>query len=103
MTWNCHIDDSAKGRYDMILGRDLLIYLGLNITFYDHIIEADDGPFKEYTTTMVDLGSYEFKYFITGKVTPEELFTNAYTEEIHESQQVRISTKKLRVLLDDKY
>ena len=24
VTWNCHVDDSAKGRYDMILGRDLL-------------------------------------------------------------------------------
>ena len=23
MTWNCHVDESAKGRYNMILGRDL--------------------------------------------------------------------------------
>ena len=23
VTWKCHMDDSAKGRYDMILGRDL--------------------------------------------------------------------------------
>ena len=23
--WKCHVDDSAKGRYDMILGQDLLI------------------------------------------------------------------------------
>ena len=22
--WKCHVDDSAKGRYDMILGRYLL-------------------------------------------------------------------------------
>ena len=22
--WNCHVDDSAKGRHDIILGRDLL-------------------------------------------------------------------------------
>ena len=22
--WNCHIDESAKGRYDMILSRDIL-------------------------------------------------------------------------------
>ena len=25
MTWNCHVDGSAKGRYDMILGQYLLI------------------------------------------------------------------------------
>ena len=31
VTWNCHVDDSSKGRYDMVLGRDLLTYLGLNI------------------------------------------------------------------------
>ena len=24
VTWNFHVDDSTKGRYDMILGRDLL-------------------------------------------------------------------------------
>ena len=27
LTWNCHVEDSDKGRYDMILGRDLLISL----------------------------------------------------------------------------
>ena len=27
MTWKFHVDDSAKGRYDMILGRDLLTEL----------------------------------------------------------------------------
>ena len=24
MTWNCHVDESAKGRYYMILGRYIL-------------------------------------------------------------------------------
>ena len=24
MTWKCHVDDSAKGRHDMVLGQDLL-------------------------------------------------------------------------------
>ena len=27
VTWNFHVDDSAKGRYDMILGRYLLTEL----------------------------------------------------------------------------
>ena len=40
------VDDSAKGSYDIILGRDILTELGLNSRLYDHIIEADDGPFK---------------------------------------------------------
>ena len=29
-TWNFHVDNSAKGRYDTILGRDLLTAFGLN-------------------------------------------------------------------------
>ena len=39
VTWNCHVDDSARGRYDMILGRDLLTGLGLNLNLYKHIEE----------------------------------------------------------------
>ena len=69
--WNCHVDDSAKGRYDMILGRDLLSELELNLKFSDHAIEADDGTFKGSTTSMIDLGTYELKKLNTVKNTPE--------------------------------
>ena len=31
MMWDCHVDDSAKGRYYMILGIYILISLGLNL------------------------------------------------------------------------
>ena len=62
VTWNFHVDDTAKGRYDNILGRDLLTPLGLNLKFSDNVIEAYDGPFKESTEPMVDLGTHEFKY-----------------------------------------
>ena len=56
-TRNCHVDDSTKVRYHMILGRYLLIYLGLNLKLSDHVIEADDGPFKGYTAPMVSMGT----------------------------------------------
>ena len=46
MMWNCHVYDSSKGKYDVFLGRDLLTSLGLNIKLSDHVIEADDKPFK---------------------------------------------------------
>ena len=70
-TWKCHVDNSAKGRYDMILGRYLLTTLGLNLKLSDHFIEADDGPFKGSTSPMVDMGTYEFKYLNTGNITPK--------------------------------
>ena len=87
VTCNCHVDDSTKGRYDMILGRNILTNLGLNIKCSYPIIEAYYGPFKGSTAPMVDLVMYEFKYLNTGKFSPEKFFMNAYTKEIHESEQ----------------
>ena len=42
--WECHVDDPTKGRYYMILGRDLLTALGLNLRISEQIIEAGDDP-----------------------------------------------------------
>ena len=39
----------------MILGRDLLTELELNLKFSEHFIEANDGPFKGSTIIMVNL------------------------------------------------
>ena len=39
MTWNCHVDDYAKGRYDMILVRDILIELGLNLNVPNKLLK----------------------------------------------------------------
>ena len=51
---------------------------------------------------MINLGTYIFKYLSTGKIIPEELFTNDYVEEVYESEYVRTATKILRVILDAK-
>ena len=72
MTWNCHADDSAKGRYDIMLGIYLLKTLGLNLKLSDHVIEAYGITFKESMAPMVDLVKYEFKDLNTGNITPEE-------------------------------
>ena len=71
MGWNCHVDGSSKGRYDVILGRYLLTALWLNLKFSDHVIEVDDVTFQGSTATIVDPGTYEFKGLNTGKITPE--------------------------------
>ena len=71
VTRKCHVYDSAKGMYGMILGRDILKELLLNLKCSEHVIEADDGPFKGSTTPMVDLGAYVFKDLNTGKLHPK--------------------------------
>ena len=85
MKWNCHMDDSAKVRYDTILGIYILTALGLNLKFSDHVIEADDGNFKGSTAPMFDMGNYEFKDFNAGKIAPEEPFMKAYSRTVYES------------------
>ena len=57
VTWKCHVDDSDRGRYEIILGRSLLTYLGLNLKKYKHVIKSDDGPLIGSTAPMVDLGA----------------------------------------------
>ena len=68
--WNCHVGDSAKGRYDMISVRYLLSELELNFKFSNHVIESYDGHFKGYKTPVVDLVTYEYKCLNTGNITP---------------------------------
>ena len=103
VTWRCHVDDSAKGGYNMVLGRDILKELVLNLKLSEHVIKADDGPLNGSTTSMVDLGTYIFTGLNTGKISPEGSFTNAYFVEVYESEHVCNSTKVLRVILDAKY
>ena len=80
MTGDCHVDESAKGGYDMILGRDILTELGLNLKFSEHVIKADYVPFNGSTRLMVNFGTYVFKDFNTGKIKPKESFTGAYSK-----------------------
>ena len=75
MTWDFCVDESDKGIYDMILGRDIFTSLGLNLKFSDHIIETDDGPFKGYTAPMIDMGKYYFKYLNTEDITSLQMRT----------------------------
>ena len=68
MTCNFHVYDCAKGRYNMILDRYLLIKLGSNLKCSKHVIKVDGGPFKGSTIPMVDLGTYIFKDLNIGKI-----------------------------------
>ena len=45
VTCKCHVDESAKGCYEMILDRDILTELVSNLKNYDNIIKSYDGPF----------------------------------------------------------
>ena len=48
----------------------------------EHVIEAVYRPLKGSAAPMIDLGTHEFKYLNTGKITREEYFINAYIEGV---------------------
>ena len=48
----------------MILGRDLVTALGLDLKFSENIILGGDGPFKGFSVPMVDVSTYGFKPLI---------------------------------------
>ena len=62
MTWECHVYDSTEGRYDMILGRDLLTVLGLYSKMSEQVITVGDGPYKGYTAPMLYMCTYYIKF-----------------------------------------
>ena len=71
VTWNCHVDEYTKGRYDTIIRRYLLTELVLNLKLSGNAMESYYVTFKGSTETTVDLVTYELKYLIRGKITPE--------------------------------
>ena len=73
MTRKCHLYDSAKGRYEIILGRNILIELGLNLKCTKLVIKEEDGHFLGVTAPMVGLVSYVFKNLNTRKLNRKNI------------------------------
>ena len=65
------MDDSSKSGYIMIVLRDLLITLGLNLKFPKHVIKGGESPFEGSVSPIIDLGLYYFKGLKAGKITTE--------------------------------
>ena len=46
VTWIFHVDESTNSVYDMILGRDLLTAVILDLKFSDNVIVGGEGPYE---------------------------------------------------------
>ena len=71
LMWKCHVDESTTGRYYIILGRDLLTALRLDLKFFLNVIHGEEGPFKRYSAPMVDVNNYNFNILTAKTVKPE--------------------------------
>ena len=45
----------------MILCRDLLTALGLDLKFFENLIIGSEGPYEGCSAHLADLSNYEFK------------------------------------------
>ena len=98
--WKFHVDKSTHGRYGMILGRDLLNALGLNLKFSLNVITGGVIP-KEGRS--VGINNYNFTSITDKTVKPEESFINSYVEECLESESEISSTLRMCRTLEAKY
>ena len=103
MIWKYHIDESTNGRYDMILGIDLLTEIGLDLKFTNNVILGREGPYEGYYSPMVDVSNCNFNIITAKTVTPEESFINSYINECIESESAISTTLRMRRILDAKY
>ena len=103
VTWKCHEDESSTGRYDMILGRDLLTALVLDLKFPENAINGGKGPYKGCSAPMVDVNNYDCSILTEKIVKPDESFINVYVSECFESESEISAPCRMRSILDTKY
>ena len=54
------MDNSIKGRYKIILGRDLLTTLGLYLKLSYNVIVDDEEPYEVFSSPMVGISNYNY-------------------------------------------
>ena len=87
--WTAHVDESTKSKdamYDMIIGTDLLIELGISLNFNTKVIEWD---------------------YATVPMKNKDIFLNKQVDKIDEqlleSDSVKEATSRMKAILDAKY
>ena len=59
--WKFHVDNKTNSRYDMILVRDLIATLGLDIKFSEKLVIGGEGPYEGCLAPMDDFINHDFK------------------------------------------
>ena len=87
----------------MILGRNLIAVLVLDINFSEMVIICDEGPYEGFSAPMEDVSNYDFLSIIDKTVKPEESFINSYVDKSLEPDSVISLTLQMRRIIDTKY
>ena len=97
------MDESTNGRYDMILGRDLLAKLVLDLKFSENIIVGGKGSCEGCSAPIADIINCYFLCITDKTVKPEESFLDMYVDKCPVSDSAISSTLWVRRILDDNY
>ena len=103
VTYKCHVYDSAKGRYNMIMGRDLLTTLGLDPKFSDFIVVGVKWLYEVFSAPTVDVRKFYYESLTNKNVKQEESFLDLYVDECFESGNMINLTWQMCIILDAKY
>ena len=85
MMYKFYVGESAKGRYKMNLGRDLLDALELNLKFSDCVIVRGEGTYEGCLAPIIDKISYDYVPLRDKIVKLEESSLNLYVYECFKS------------------
>ena len=101
--WKHSVDKSTNVRYDMILGRDLLTSLGLDLKVSKHIMIVSEVTYVGCSSPMVDVSNYNFTYITDKILKPEESFINSHVEKFLESEIATSPTHRMCIISDTKF
>ena len=87
----------------MVLCRDLINALVLDIKFSGNTIIGGEGPYEEFSASKFELSNYDFTSLMENMVKPEESFINLYVEKCLKLESIIRSTRRMHRILDTKY
>ena len=97
------MNESATGRYYIILGRDLLTALVMDLKLSENVTHGVEGPYKGCSAPIVVVDNYDLNILTAKTVKPEESFIKSYVIECFESESAISATRRMRRILDAKY
>ena len=86
----------------MILGRDILTSLVLDLKFSRNIIIGVERPYEGFLEPIVDLINYHFKILTEKIVKQEEYFINSCIDKCLKFKGTISSTRRTRRILEAK-
>ena len=102
VTWKYQVDESTNGRYNMILGRELITALGLDLKFSGDVIIVHNGIYEGCLSSMVGVSNCNLTSLTDKTVKPEYSFINSCVDKFLYSEGTIRSTRRMCNIIEAK-